>query len=254
MHRGRPIPNGKKLDTEFVAKDGRTVTFTFARDVERENRGFVIDEAVAWIGDEPAGYLYAEYVCGKRFASFYPSGILNFMAQISGQLVLPIDKERMDVSSASPEELAQIARKLVGYKFARESPEAFGSHEEFQQWLKAATANSVRFENVAKEFEDFKKRIDAPFVAYVCTKGNDLRGFRTNFEGLGIGTALYKVMAVELDKLGMRLRASSLQQPRAEAIWKKFEIEGIAYREGSFLYLDADKCSLESPLTIRAGR
>lgn len=236
-----------KLDYCLTTKDGEVMTFEFIHDAERENRGFVIDRLNAYIDDEMVGYLKVEYVGSDRFQDFYPSGIINYLTLIEGSIILPYESKKADLKKAHPELLNAVARNLYSYRFAREMPiTLLGSYKEFNTWFREATKENTRLQRVTKGFREFKKRIDKPFVAFICTDESQTNGVPRDNRGRGIATALYKVMAVELAKRGMPLRSSTLQAPEAAGIWEKFEKEGLTYRDKDRLVLDPSKITFEN--------
>lgn len=228
------------LESTIETLDGQKINFTFERDSEQENRGFVIDILKAWIDGRYVGYLKCEYVSGELFDSYYPSGIFNFEAMIQGRYLIPGNNDKADLRVASAETLERVADNMIRYHMADEGRPEFKNYEDFTKWLETNNKNRL-FRQEEKQFAKFKKRIDSPFVYYVATHKSTYNGLDEENRGRGIGTALYKMASIEFDKIGMRLRASTLQEEAPKRIWDRFQRDGLAYREGEHVYLDAAK-------------
>jgi hypothetical protein len=223
------------LDYVFEDKRGREITFKMIDDSETPNRGFRVDELAAFTGDEKVGYLKASYIYSKTFKNFYPSGILNYIDQHCGAVVFEIgegfDKPATDIKSLDADELNKVAHRLYSFSYASNPPtKRLENYVDFTIWFKTESSKNRKYLQQVDCYNNFKSRIDVPFFDYINTSPSDNNGVLSDNRRLGIGGMLYKVMAKELDKKGMRLHSSSLQQPEAVAAWQKLASEGICYR------------------------
>lgn len=235
MKPGEPI----QLDYSLETKDGQPLTFYYTYDSEPTNRGFVVDKLEAFIGEEKVGYIRAMYVGGARVGHFYPS-ILNYIAQIQGASVLPYRSACLDPAEASPETLNIIAERLNAYRFTDKPSEHFSDYQAFRDWFTQQAKTNFKLRKATKDFKAFLHRaVDKPHVDFVCTEKSPENGVLEGNQGRWIGTALYQVMALELDKRGLDLRSGTLQSPEARRIWDTFKKKGWAYEEEDRLVLDA---------------
>lgn len=241
------------LNYVFEDKSGREITFKLIEDSETPNRGFRVDELAAYSGEEKVGYLKASYIYSKTFKQFYPSGILNYIDQHGGAVVFEIGegfyKPATNIKSLDADELNKVAHRLQGFSFASTPPtKRIESFTDFRKWFTEESSKNRKFLQQVGCYSNFKRRIDVPFVDYINTSRSDYNGVLSDNRRLGIGGMLYKVMAKELDKKGMRLHSSSLQQPEAVAAWQKLASEGICYRSRKLagrLAINPDKFELE---------
>lgn len=238
---------GERIDLEYdiQTKDGADLSFVFIHDSERENRGFVVDRLEAFTGDERVGYIKAMYVGSDRVGHFYPS-VLNYITQIGGSSVLPWNNATIDPAKASPTEFAKIVDGLHSYSFVRSRPEEpITNYKDLKKWIAQEAKINRKLQNATKDFQSFLARtVDRPIVDFVNTYFNEHNGVKIDNQGRGIGTALYQVMAIELDKRGMTLRSSTLQSPKAQRIWNTFQAKGWTKMDGDRLALDPTKFEL----------
>lgn len=241
------------LDYVFEDKSGREITFKMIDDSETPNRGFRVDELAAFADDEKVGYLKASYIYSKTFKQFYPSGILNYIDQHGGAVVFEIgegfDKPATDIKSLDADELNKVAHRLHGFSYASNPPTTrLDNYTDFERWFRTETSKNRKFLQQIDCYKNFKSRINVPFVDYINTSPSDNNGVLSDNRRLGIGGMLYKIMAKELDKKGMRLHSSSLQQPEAVAAWQKLASEGICYKSRKLagrLAINPNKFDLE---------
>lgn len=241
------------LDYAFEDKSGREIHFVMYEDCDNPNRGFQLDMVAAYSGDDKVGYIKVDYVSSKKWDDYYPSGLLNYMSQIGGLSIFDLlegwDKPGTDLRKASPEVLNKTAEKLIYYRCGRSMPQrSLETHADFQYWFKQVVVPTRSYENALADFQNFKALIDTPKVAYINTKVSTNNGVMSDNSRLGIGGMLYKVMAKELDKRGMRLHSSTLQYPEAKIAWEKLTKEGIVYKSkkiGGRLAINPKKFDLE---------
>lgn len=223
------------LDYAFEDKSGRELNFVMFEDCEKPNRGFQVDEIAAFFDDEKVGYIKVDYVSSKKFKEFYPSGLLNHLDQMGGKILFEVGegwgKPATNLKTASTDVLNRTAERLVSYGYTRNQPDTpLVTYSDFKDWFKREVTPTRSYKNSLMAFNEFKKLIDTPKVAYINTRGNDKNGLFSDNRRLGIGNMLYKVMAKELDKRGMRLLSSISQQPEAKFAWEKLYREGIAHK------------------------
>ena len=223
------------LDYAFEDKSGRELHFVMFEDIEKPNRGFQVDAVVAFFGDERVGYIKVDYVSSKKFKEFYPSGLLNHMDQMGGKILFEVGegwgKPATNLRTASAAVLNRTAEQLIRYGFTRKQPDTpLVTYSDFKDWFKREIVPTRSYEAALRDFNDFKKLIDTPKVAYINTRGNEKNGLFSDNRRLGIGNILYKIMAKELDKRGMRLLSSISQQPEAKFAWEKLFREGVAHK------------------------
>lgn len=241
------------LDYAFEDKIGRDIHFVMYEDSENPNRGFQLDEVAAYSGDDKVGYIKADYVSSKKWKEYYPSGVLNFLSQIGGKSIFDHQegwkKPGTDLKKASSEILNKTAKNLIDCRYGRDKPQRpLETYGDFQNWFKQVVVPTRSYENALEEFHRFKALIDTPKVAYINTRESVYNGVMSDNSRLGIGGMLYKVMAKELDKRGMRLHSSTLQQPEATAAWEKLIKDGIVYKSkklGGRFAINPNKFDLE---------
>lgn len=241
------------LDYVFEDKLGREISFKMFDDSETPNRGFRVDELAAYAGEEKVGYLKASYISGETFKKFFPSGVLNYIDQHGGASLFEVgegfEMPATDIKKVDADELNKVAHCLHGYAYANNTPaEPLSSYADFQNWFKNEVASTRKYLRKLADYKEFKSRIDLPFVDYINTSPSENNGVFTDNRRLGIGGMLYKIMAKELDKRGMRLHSSSLQQREAVAAWQKLASEGICYKSRKMngrLAINPNKFDLE---------
>lgn len=105
----------------------------------------------------------------------------------------------------------------------------------FNEWPKKTDDGRRSMKKMKDTYAHFSK----PFVAYINTKVNRHQGLEADNSRRGIGTTLYLAGAkwIKDRKIAPGLYASSLQSDDAQAMWKKFEREGLVVQDGKRKYL-----------------
>lgn len=230
------------IDYTFEDKSGRTITFEFHEDCEGPNRGFTVDLLVAFSGNEKVGHLRTIYQDSAKVEEFFPSGILNYIDQTAGKAIFDgvegHGKPATDLRTANPELLAKTARRLVLTQLTSNAPtKPLQTYDQFQEWFDQEEASSRTLQGLRVHYDKMLKTLDQHTVDFVETIP-DVRGFNGilhDNSGLGIATALYKVLGKELAKKGHRLHSGYHQQPAAAAIWNKLRDEGITENSAVFI-------------------
>lgn len=220
-------------------KTGADVELRFCQDMESENRGFISHEASAWIDNKKAGYLLVSYVPKDRFKEFNPT-IWNYATHFTGKLMVPFDYRSHDPFKLPQEEYEKFVSSAINYIAPLNTatdPTFLHDRKAFSNYLKSFR----RYKELVKDRKDFiNKLVDNPYVDFISTRTNERRGLMSDYMGRGIAPLLYIATAKEMDKMGLHLRSSSLQQPRAAEIWNKFSELGWTEPHGKTLKLKAD--------------
>ena len=198
--------------------DQVTVALERRPNVDRVNRGFVLDQIVAIIDGVQVGSLKIEYVPENLYRRFYP-GVLNFMAQIKGSNVLPLDERAMPWRKLSREGLIKILC-YNGYGVPGDARDFANYTDAKLRDMVAAYEQKLLAGKEGREFREFFSfHVDKPFVAYIEVN--------EEFRGRGIGTALYFEGARWMREKGMVFRSSRMQSDEAKIVWDKFKERGL---------------------------
>jgi hypothetical protein len=162
------------------------------------------------------------------------------MQHFAGNFVFPNDLESTDIKNTDIETLRYAAQFLSRNYFAPMPENGIETTSDFLSFYKTIS-KSKRFKSAQdayKSFLDF--RLDRAFVAYVNTIGaKHVEGFEDDNSRRGIGTALYIAGSLEMERQGMRLRASGVQSEQARSIWSSFEKRNLVEMDGDRRYISA---------------
>lgn len=208
----------------WQAKDklGATVDLQFRENVDRENRGFEIDEVTATINGNLVGYLKVSNVPARNFKLYLPT-IWHYLGSIGGwytpELFEAHDGKAKPISCV---EFLDLKVKAAQYYYGLDCKNC-SSYEELMK--KAETCRRHR-ENISqyKKFQAFYK--DKPYVDYVNVGYHPSRQMEIEHRGRGIGMMLYSAAAHSLKQKKLLLHASGLQSNDAQRMWKHFEDAG----------------------------
>lgn len=184
------------------------LTFKVIQDSEGDNnRGWRVDKLEAFLNGSPVGYLKMSYIPEERFNREYPS-ILSWLGKMQGKG--KFNDRYHDLSTP----LSRIKAMLDDQDYTGKSSKDPKLNSLDDVGLKTLEKRLLRFyqERYGKEFAKFRNHwVDKPLVDFIrVDKG---------FQRQGIGIAMYEEGAKYLASMGMRLYASSNQQPAAKAAW-----------------------------------
>lgn len=208
----------------WKAKDkfGATVDLQFRENVDRENRGFEIDEVTATINGNLVGYLKVSNVPARNFKLYLPT-IWHYLGSIGGWNVDELfESHNGRAKNISWSEFLDLKIKAAQYYYGFDSSNC-SSYEELTKRVEKCRRHK---ENIAqfKRFESFYK--DKPYVDFVNVDTNTNRNMNVSHVGRGIGMMLYSAAAHSLKKKKLLLHGSSIQSTDAQRMWKYFEAAG----------------------------
>jgi hypothetical protein len=225
----------------LFTKDGAPIVITYKADVERPNRGFITDKLEAHVDGELAGYLKIENVPIESLNIFYPSGPINYAAQIQGKCVLPYRNETADLRTC---DLATL-NAIVSFFHRNEGSMVKAQvecREEFEELFDKHIRKTRAYRRMDEAYREFVSyRVDKPIVQFSNTE-NPAQSFdpsRRDFSRKGIGRALYIAAALELEARGLTLRKSTLCSDSAAALWGSLARDGlVTVRDGGRTEID----------------
>ena len=240
---------------EYKTKAGEEIAIEYFEDVEGDNnRGWQIDKIEASVDGDYAGYIKVSYIPRERFERYYPT-VLNFMSQIGGHSVLPSDKRDKHYKELSEEELIKTAKNLAYhsrkyYKIWNRGEGLPETREEAISIIEDIIKNERKLQEAKEQFKKFENFwVDKPVVDFIRvfvkdedrmdrnTGKTEIKPSEKDYRRQRIGTALYLEMGEWLKKKGMKLYASNLQQPEAEAAWSNLAKMGLVGKEGKRIFL-----------------
>ncbi len=222
----RPKNPDRQIDLPFAfsTKRGDALRMVYSENVESENRGFVVDDLSAFVGDTKVGYMRIENLPSTIFASFYPSA-LNYGEQIDGCHIFPEGMDRLDLKEADPVTLAYVANRLSYWARAKTYDGLeLCSYGEFASWFDSNIRATRWYRKVETDLAQLQAhRLDKPLVGYVNTRDvNPERGQLGNYSGQGVGSALYQAASLELMRRGQALYLSGVVSDEAKVLRGKF--------------------------------
>lgn len=213
---------------ELIEKMNPNVTFEYIDDSEGDkNRGWTVDEVMAFLDGQYVGYLKLSYIPRERFKRYYP-GIMNFMGQIGGNHVLPYKFE-----STPWQEIPVNELRTRIFSMAQTARIDWDKCNELQQKAKTGSDEEVRaivadvekrlWKEFGWKFRRFEKFfVDKPLVDFIRVEGPKRQG---------IGTALYRAGYEWMKRKGLKLYASGCQSDDAKATWKNMSNQFPITRE-----------------------
>jgi hypothetical protein len=209
---------------------GLEVVLSFEKESEVDERGWVVHEVDAFVGEEQVGYLKISYIPSARFEEL---------------LATPLDwamryGNRYGTTERLLEEKSERDWDIADYrKVVKDTYDSSWISYEIQEKIDA-----LSLEELKAAFEENKKKlnrryrvehagakahhVDKPMIDFIRVfdeyensrpeqyHGNDWRR-------KGIATLLYEAGAIWMSQEGLMLYASGLQEPAAAAAWKKLE-------------------------------
>jgi hypothetical protein len=190
------------------AKVNDRLSFNYEKDIEPENRGFIIDKVAASLEGKEIGYLKIGYIPSKNVAYYYPS-IFHYLKHINGWGLKVHSGESANLES---EELWRSAVSYANWNYSYVNGPIPPLEKRIEDLKKIAEKYEPRF----KEFIDWD--VNKPKVEYIRVSENNRRQ--------GIGLSLYVAAAKWLATQNLSLYASTLQQSEAKAAWDYMQKEG----------------------------
>jgi len=212
---------------EYETKSGNEIEFELHQDSEADrkiNNEWIIHKLVAKVNGEEAGYLKISYIPKERFDTKYPS-LVNYLLK----QYIPNEFARTNWRDMPDD----VKKKLLLYAvLSRHRPPAkywdlgWSNQDDIKNmdtktldhYLSMIDSPRLN-KHHATEFEKFKKyHVDKPLVDYIRVYDG--------FQRQHIALAMYQKAAKWLQKQGLYLHASGLQQPEAKAAWEKMQSLG----------------------------
>lgn len=228
------------IDLDLRTCAGVPLRLVYSTNVEKENRGIVVDEICAFIGPSKVGYLKIELLPEASLKTFFPSGVLNYMCHFPGEMIFPYGQESTDIKTADLATLQYAVQyfERKGVPGARDL--VLENPTDFEPWYHKNVVKTRWIDARLKRYKEFLEfRLGKAFVAYSNTERPNKDFGEPSFIRQGIGTALYLAAALEMERQGMKLRASGMQNDSSKGIWCSFEDRGIVVTDGQHRYLSA---------------
>jgi len=196
------------------------ITYKITPDSEGDkNRGWRVDKLEAFINGEQVGYINMSWIPKERFNREFPT-ILDYLGKIKGKGDFIQKYSRYNLS----EPLGRIKAMLddIDYTHTKSKNPTLDTMPPNK-----VVAMEKRFikdyeKKFGKEFSEFKEHwMDKPLVDYIHVED----GWRRK----GIAISLYEEGAKYLASIGLKLYASSLQQPGAKAAWEWLKTNASNY-------------------------
>lgn len=216
---------------EYYTTSGKKITMRRIENIEppQLDRGWVVHACLAFVDDEPAGYLKISYIPKENFERVYPD-VLHFLANLRGWCGLRTALKTKDIDAT----LHALDRH---YQY----PITDGQDFEWKlSKISELTKNLTREHK--KDLDGFKEfHMDKPLVDFIRVYDSremyayDVHGEskerpnRIDFQRQGIGLALYQDAASWMAEKGLCLYASTCQQPCATAAWLKMDELGLTH-------------------------
>jgi hypothetical protein len=237
------------------------ITFEYHPEAEHLKAGLVSDHLFAFQNGKKVGYLKIDRIDPVLFKQECPD-IWAFQQEFSGKLLF--GDTTQPISKKPFSELVRALRSGYLYRHVKHWCEEMkwpldqiNTISKIIHEYNSPMSDWINHEDLVIRFfiewpsktqdgrqavRKMKERIahsTKPFVAYINTKENKHQGVDADNSKKGIGTLLYKTGATWIKdrKLGPGLYASSLQSDDAQAIWKKFERDGMVVIDGSRKYI-----------------
>lgn len=194
-----------------------------------KNRGWRVDKLLAFINGEQVGFINMSWIPEERFNREFPT-IFDYLGKIEGKGSFLRKYSKYNMS----EPLGRIKAMLdeIDYTGRRSKDPALDTMSPKQ--ISTMEKNLLKDFNkkYGKKFKEFREHwMDKPMVDYIHV--ND------EYRRQGIAIALYEEGAKYLATMGLKLYASSLQQPGAKAAWDWLRVNARANvgQEGKRTYL-----------------
>jgi hypothetical protein len=238
---------------EYKTRHGKKIEFKKTLDSESENRGYIVHRLDAFVGGIHAGYLKISYIPAELFTKFNPT-IFHWMANFAGKTTLiPYDKELTHYTEFDRKEKIRLLQYWSGsYSDINRDFSEF-SDDDLTNMIQDIESRILKGQdrdtkNIKKKYDEFIEwHVDKPKVDFIDVRTKE--SFNQNytddkpedFRRQGIALALYQEGAKWMNSMGLRLYASTLQQPEAEAAWNKMDGLGWVDLDGKRLYLNPQK-------------
>lgn len=223
----------KEIINEYKTKLGQEITFTFDKDIESENRGWIVDKITAYVEGLSAGYIKIENIPQEQFENYYPT-IFNFMAQIAGMgNILPLNKRHLHYNELTDDELDKLIKSIGGIysKYSDYWNEYIPVPENRDQKLELISDMEKNLDLTREKFDKFvENTVDKPLVAYISVE--------EEFQRNRIAIALYFTAADWLKKQGLKLYASGNQTGSSKTVWDYMEKHFDVAYDGNRRYLE----------------
>ncbi|TLX16657.1 hypothetical protein [Rhizobium sp. MHM7A] len=229
-----------EIDLDLRTKAGERLRMSYGTNVEAENRGIIVDEVTAFIGQVKVGYLKIELLPEASLPKFFPSGVLNYMSHFSGNLVFPYGMDSTDIKTADLATLQHVVDYFSTGWTSHAPRIILENTAEFDPWYRKNVLSKKWLKPQVDRYDEFvNRRLNQAFVAYANTESPNKQVYETSYSGKGIGTAMYIAAAFELERQGMALRGSEVCNEKAQALWASLNEKGIVESVGNSRYVSA---------------
>lgn len=238
---------------EYKTRHGKEIKFKKTLDSEKENRGFIVHRLDAYVDGIHAGYLKISYIPKELFKKFNPT-VFHWMDNFGGRTLIPFDNELAHYTEFDRKEKIRLLQYWRGSLKDMNRDYSEFSDDELTKMIQDLESRILKGQDreakqIKNEYDAFIERnVDKPKIDFIDVRTEESinRNYkddntRVNFRRQGIALAMYQEGAKWMDSMGLRLYASTLQQPEAEAAWKKMDSLGWVKRDGKRLYLDPQK-------------
>ena len=214
-------------ENEYKARGGKSILFEFEKDIEPENRGWVVHKLNAYLKFEhpkfedsktKAGFINISYIPSEEWKSRYTGkfGFVNWMSKISKGCSISLSRNKNEIDAANyalSKKFDPLNDWIANNKDEYESLSRKEKEDLYQDYLGKAKNRCM------DEYEfDRNFHVDKPLVDYIRVKDKHRRK--------GVGFALYKKAAKLLaDKYDFSLYASGVQSEYAKKAWEKLREE-----------------------------
>ncbi len=219
--------------------------FTFEKDIDIPNRGFVLHILRAFETGQQVGYLKVSYICSEKIKTEWPDGFYSWLELFGGGNIYPYGIEK--IADLSDDQLCIMVATLLDnrllYQYNKEDviktiQSRFKDRSDMESWLKTDYFKTKSFSYHERKYNDFINHfVDKPFVDYINTEKSENNGNLSDNSRRGIGLLMYKKTSEELSKMGLRLYASNLQTESAKKSWDKMETLGWVKYDGDRKYI-----------------
>lgn len=245
----KPFP---ELDhaTQLTASSGLVVDLDHYCDVERENRGWVVDRIEARVDGKPAGYLQLSYIPAEEWDRRYPTAFEYMASKMTGKY--GTIRNRIDEQPDDTQWDRDVLLKVIENSFSwmhgdqRDELDALSDDELYRLWTERKEMIRSSGEAEYKDTRAYTR--DSPVVDFIRVYDQyetnrplggveqhvDKKRLRENrdtwhqrnwpvWQRQGIGTVLYEAGAMWMAERGMHMHASSVQTDHAQGAWKHLE-------------------------------
>lgn len=212
-------------------------------DIERENRGWVIDNITLFVDDEPAGYINIQNITEENFKKYYPNGFYDYLKKIAGYS-LPEDINELTIDDISHYRLYHTNKDFNSLTGPQKIKELIknnpGKHKIYKEFIKYHVNRPyVSYSSIYGEHDSHKiYPIDQDNKKNVVFEKRSKYGPTISFKDKGLGKVLYVEAGIMLAESDLTLHKSQCISDSANKLWDKLAKEypdSITIRKNSAL-------------------